>query len=739
MGYARHVGRVGALAVALGVGVAVASTPGIAYADPAGDSSSDSSASGAASGTSSSGTSSSGTAGGASSGGSTSGSSNPASGTSDASASNPGSSQSPSDESSSDGDSADSEDPSDTTPATGDATDEATDGADAGTPTDIVDPSIAEPPVAEPVVAEPVIAEPVLAEPVVIEPPETTGSFAEPPRDEPAKDNAANPQPEQSTPAQPAGSVSPETSATAPVAVGVPAPVQTTAPSATSGLSTSQPSTQRSASATTTSLVAAAPAVAQQPRTLLTAVTQFVAAVLQPLLDAAENSPIQIPFLSAALSLVRNEFERILGPRQVAPQQGTSLVADPTKQRVLVIGIDGTNLSRILADDYNQNFLELMGTSTTAASSIVGHTTISNPSWTAILTGVWGERTGVINNVFTPWTYDTWPTVFTQLESIDRDIQTMTVANWNVINGIAGAGAIPVDENLYVAQLEGDTNWLATDDAVADLTVDAIAGADAPNFLFSYFVGVDENGHMYGGASQQYKDAIRNMDDNLGEMMDAVAARELATGEDWTIMVVTDHGHQPQVGFGHGFQSPDETETFVIVDGPDFKDGYVNLEYEIVDTTPTVVSLFGGTPRAGSDGVTLQSLAASDVLPDDLVQALQDAIADNDYPDLITNIALGARTVFATVPYYVLELKRDLGAGLPNFLLLPFNAVFDGLYVATNVPAQIVAFLTGVTGAQIFPLLPPEQPDFAPTPAPTADAGRLACGSVSEKGCTTAA
>jgi hypothetical protein len=710
MGYARHVGRVGALAVALGVGAAVASTPGIAYADPTGDSSSPSDSS-------SSDSSSSGTSSGTSPGGSASDSSKPAGSTADVSSST------------SDDDAAGEDDPTTDTeaPAAGDTGDEATDTVDVVAP-----PEAAEPPVIEP----PVI------EPPVIEPSETTPVSAEPPSEEPAKGNDTNSAPEQSTPAQPSGSVTdeaPKTSSTDPVAVDVPAPVQTVAPSAMTAFTTSHPSTQRAASATTASLAATAPAAPEQPRTLITAVTQLVAAVLQPLLDAAENSPIQIPFLSAALSLVRNEFERILGLRQAAPQQGTTLVADPTKQRVLLIGIDGTNLSRILADDYNQNFLELMGTSTTAASSIAGHTTISNPSWTSILTGVWGERTGVINNVFTPWTYNTWPTVFTQLESIDRDIQTMTVANWNVINGIAGAGAIPVDENLYVGQLEGDTDWLLTDDAVADLTVDAISGADAPNFLFSYFVGVDENGHLYGGASQQYKDAIRNMDDNLGEMMDAVAARELATGEDWTIMVVTDHGHQPQVGFGHGFQSPDETETFVIVDGPDFKDGYVNLEYEIVDTTPTVVSLFGGTPRAGSDGVTLQSLAAGDELPDDLVQALQDAIADNDYPDLITNIALGARTVFATVPYYVLELKRDLGAGVPNFLLLPFNLVFDGLYVATNVPAQIVAFLTGVTGARIFPLLPPEQPDFAPTPAPTADARLLACGSVSETGCTTAA
>ena len=217
-----------------------------------------------------------------------------------------------------------------------------------------------------------------------------------------------------------------------------------------------------------------------------------MSAVLQPMLSPGEGSPIQIPILSAVLSLVRNEFERVLFSRKanVASQQTValltdtstqpSLLVDPTQQHVLVIGVDGTNLSRILADDYNQNFFEMMDTSTTAASSIVGHTTISNPSWTAILTGVWGERTGVINNVFTPWTYDNWPTVFNQLETLNPDIETMAIANWNVINAIAAAGSIPADNNVFVAQIEGDTDWLQTDDAVADRTVDAILGVNGP-------------------------------------------------------------------------------------------------------------------------------------------------------------------------------------------------------------------------------------------------------------------
>jgi len=378
---------------------------------------------------------------------------------------------------------------------------------------------------------------------------------------------------------------------------------------------------------------------------------------------------------------------------------------------VLVIGVDGTNLSRILADPENDNFFALIDESTTAAASIVGHTTISNPSWTAILTGVWGERTGVINNVFTPWTYDKYPTVFNQLETLNPDIDTTVIADWNVINAISGAGSVPADLNIYVPQIEGDTIWDETDDAVGDATVDAIANTDAatPSFLFSYFVGVDENGHMFGGASPEYAAAINNVDDNLGEIMATIDAWETAhPGEEWTIIVVTDHGHRPEKGVGHGFQTPDETSTFVIARGPDFKDGWVNPEYEIVDTTPTVVTLFGGTPLAGSDGVSLTTLGESDDDPADLHQALVDMIATNHSPGIITNVALSLRTIFATIPYLIYGFTVDSTG--------PIKIVGDALYVATNIPAQIVAFLTGVTGARIFPILPPPPPSWPNSP-----------------------
>ena len=201
---------------------------------------------------------------------------------------------------------------------------------------------------------------------------------------------------------------------------------------------------------------------------------------------------------------------------------------------------------------------------------------------------------------------------------------------------------------------------------------------------------------------------------------EAETCKQASTCEDWTVIVVTDHGHQPQQGFGHGFQSPDETTTFVIADGPQFGDSVFNPDYEIVDVTPTVLSLFGAPQRANFDGVPLTSLRGSDSDPltqQQLQDTLKAQIATNDYPNIITNVALSLRTIVAFVPYYV------YGAGLPT----PIGEI---LYVGTNVPAQIVAFFTGVYGVRLFPLLPPPPAStFIPEEATTLNAALLAdCG-----------
>ena len=163
-----------------------------------------------------------------------------------------------------------------------------------------------------------------------------------------------------------------------------------------------------------------------------------------------------------------------------------------------------------------------MADGTTSASSIVGHTTLSNPSWTTILTGVWDTKSGVINNIFTPRTYDKWPTVFNQLEASNPALETKTIADWDVIADISEAGGdLGADKTEFVEQVEGDTNWSQTDAAVTDGGRQSDQGhwtdyTDVPDFLFTYLVQVDENGHQYGGDSPEYAAAVTRTDDNLG-------------------------------------------------------------------------------------------------------------------------------------------------------------------------------------------------------------------------------
>ncbi len=493
--------------------------------------------------------------------------------------------------------------------------------------------------------------------------------------------------------------------------------------------------------AATTFSEASAPAALAVPEprsSVVTIVTDLLGSVLHPLLYPGTGSPpLEAPTLMAILAATRDEIERILRPRSAPVAYPQTLgqpldypdpPADPTKQHVLVVAIDGTNMSRVLADDTNENFFELMDTSTNSAPSIVGHTTVSNPSWTAILTGAWDNKTGVINNVYTPRTYDRWPTVFTQLETYNPAIETKAIADWDVIGAIAASGSVGADEVVYISQEPNDTNWSQTDAAVTAEAVKTINDTkEGPNFLVTYLVQVDENGHLYGADSEEYKQAIQRTDDNLGAILDAVAAREketcksASTCEDWTVIVVTDHGHQPQQGFGHGFQSPDETTTFVIADGPQFGDGVFNPDYEIVDVTPTVLNLFGAPQGNRLDGVPLTSLRGSDSDPLSQVQlhdTLKAQMAANDYPNIIVNVALSLRTIVAFVPNYL------YGADLPA----PLG---DILYVATNVPAQVVAFVTGVHGVRLFPLLPPPPPPttLIPDEATSIDAAfRVDCG-----------
>lgn len=409
--------------------------------------------------------------------------------------------------------------------------------------------------------------------------------------------------------------------------------------------------------------------------------------------------------------------------------QALQVYANAPNENFLLIGTDGTNLSRILNDPAGTpNFHTLMQQSVTSASTIVGHTTISNPSWSTIQTGVWMETSGVINNVFTPWTYDNWPTVYNYLEGTYGDlVNTTVIANGEgttsgINTRIAGAGAFPADNIEFVPQVAGDTTWNLTQNLVGQKTQAAIMAADASkgNLIFASLAGCDNIAHEYGGDSPQYRLSLQNLDENLGSrtagtgLMGAIQAWEdipvhAANNEKWDVLVVTDHGEigPDQFGRGHGFQSPLETQTFLIWNqAGSTQHGLINNSWQTVSVTPTILDQFGINTPTYMQGAALTSNAFNGTYVNpgaNLFDVLSANFAAQGYPDPISSIRLDSRTIAATIPYLVYGPIGNIVAATPDFLQVPASWIGAAVYQSLNIPAQIWCRFTGVTGNQIIP------------------------------------
>ncbi|MBA4150369.1 MAG: alkaline phosphatase family protein [Verrucomicrobia bacterium] len=112
---------------------------------------------------------------------------------------------------------------------------------------------------------------------------------------------------------------------------------------------------------------------------------------------------------------------------------------DPKEKKVLIIGVDGMRPDA-LAKAKTPRMDELIRNGAFADNTkILGeryreNNTISGPSWSSILTGVWADKHGVRDNFFFGRNFKEFPHVFQRIKAVRPEALTVSMVSWEPID-----------------------------------------------------------------------------------------------------------------------------------------------------------------------------------------------------------------------------------------------------------------------------------------------------------------
>lgn len=229
--------------------------------------------------------------------------------------------------------------------------------------------------------------------------------------------------------------------------------------------------------------------------------------------------------------------------------------------------------------------------------------TISAPGYMSLLTATWANKHNVRGNSKLSPNYDYW-NIFRIVESVDPTRHTALFSTWldnrTVLlgEGRPDAGNFRLDhaadgferDTIAFPHDSGSRYILAIDERVSRDAAAYIA-AKGPDLSWVYLQHTDDAAHANGDGEGFYA-AVRQADAQVGRIWEAVKQRQ-AMGEEWMIVVTTDHGRDAPTGKGHGGQSVRERTTWIATNqsalGPRFRNGTL----AIVDITPSILEHLG--------------------------------------------------------------------------------------------------------------------------------------------------
>ncbi|WP_303318820.1 alkaline phosphatase family protein [Flavivirga abyssicola] len=230
--------------------------------------------------------------------------------------------------------------------------------------------------------------------------------------------------------------------------------------------------------------------------------------------------------------------------------------------------------------------------------------TISAVGYNSLLTGTWVNKHNVYwNSILNP-NYN-YPTVFRLLKDSFPNKKTAIYSTWLdnrtklVGEGLEATGNIKVDYHFDGLELneelyphDDQKKYLKRIDAEVARTAATHIYEEGPDLSWVYLEHTDDMGHLYGDSKQLYE-AISYEDALIGLIWDATKLREEKTGENWLVIITTDHGRRPIDGKHHGYQSYRERSTWIALSKPIENTYFKNNKVSIVDIFPTITDYMG--------------------------------------------------------------------------------------------------------------------------------------------------
>ncbi|MDX2303365.1 MAG: alkaline phosphatase family protein [Microscillaceae bacterium] len=227
--------------------------------------------------------------------------------------------------------------------------------------------------------------------------------------------------------------------------------------------------------------------------------------------------------------------------------------------------------------------------------------TISAPGYMDLITATWANKHNVWDNDNQSPNYNYW-NIFRIVETQKPDLHTAIFSTWldnrTVLIGEGKAGDFTLDYAFDGFELD-TVKFPHDDERQYILNIDEHVSTEAaryiseksPDLSWVYLEYTDDMGHGFGD-SEIFYESVRKADRQIAKIWNAIQARK-TLGEDWLIVITTDHGRDAIKGMDHGDQSERERTTWMVTNAVALNEKFTKNDPPVIDITPSILKHLG--------------------------------------------------------------------------------------------------------------------------------------------------